>query len=84
MVAYGIGVLPLIKRIKAVYTDATQQWYDDDASGLGMFNNIGLYFHSLIIFVPGCLYYSKPSESVRVVHLDHISAGEDSGLRPRF
>ena len=31
MVYFGIGVLPLIKRLKAVYPGDTQPWYIDNA-----------------------------------------------------
>ena len=30
MVAYGIGILLLIKNLKAQFTDVTQPWYADD------------------------------------------------------
>ena len=53
MVAYVIGVIFLIKRLKAMYTDVTQPWYTDNADALGMFDNIGLYFNSLERFFPG-------------------------------
>ena len=51
--AYGIGVLPLNKLLKEAYTDITHTWYADNASALGMFNNIGLYFNLLKQFGPG-------------------------------
>ena len=40
MVAYGIGVLPLIKHPKAAYPDVTQPWYADDDGALGTFDTI--------------------------------------------
>ena len=45
MVAYDIGVLPLIKQMKALYPDIPQSWYADDAGALSMYNNIELYFN---------------------------------------
>ena len=30
MSTYGIGVLPLIKQLKAEYPDVTQPWYADN------------------------------------------------------
>ena len=45
MVTYGIGVLPLIKCLKAVYPDTIQPWYAEYASALGTFDNIGIYFN---------------------------------------
>ena len=35
MAAYGIGVLPLIKRLKSEHPDVTQTWYADDAGVIG-------------------------------------------------
>ena len=40
--AYVIGVLTLIKCLKASYPDVTQHWYANDAGALGTFNNMGL------------------------------------------
>ena len=53
MVAYGIGIVPLIKRMKALYPKITQTWYADDAGALGTFGNIELYFNLLKRFGPG-------------------------------
>ena len=47
MVAYGIGILPMIKQQKVSFTDVTQLWYSGYASALGMFANVELYFNSL-------------------------------------
>ena len=46
-ITYGIEGIPMIKRMKAAYTDITQPWYADGTSALGTFNNIGFYFNSL-------------------------------------
>ena len=47
IVAYSIGVLPLIKILKVEYPDVTHIWYADDDGALGTFNSIGLYFNLL-------------------------------------
>ena len=60
MVAYGIGVLPPIKKMRVAYPDVTHPWYADDAGSLGTFNNIGLYFNSLKTFGQDCGYFPKP------------------------
>ena len=72
MIAYSIGVLLLIKLPKEEFTDLTQTWYADDASALGTFTNIKLYFNSLKRFVPSHEYYPEPSKSVMIVHPDNI------------
>ena len=52
MVSYDIGVLPLIKQLKAVYPDVIETWYTDNYGALGMFNNVELYFNLLKRNVP--------------------------------
>ena len=42
MVAYDIGILPLIKNLKAELPDATQPCCADDSSELGTFTNVKL------------------------------------------
>ena len=45
MVAYRIGVLPLIKRLKVGYPNTTQPLYEYNAGELDTFDNIFLYFN---------------------------------------
>ena len=45
LVTYDIGVLLLIKRLKAAYLDVTQTWYADDVGALGTYENIMSYFN---------------------------------------
>ena len=52
MVAYGIGILTLIKLLKAMYLEFNQPWYKDDAGALDTLNNIRLYFNMLELFDP--------------------------------
>ena len=40
--AYGIFVLPLIKQLKAKFTNATQPWYSDNPGALGTFKKVEL------------------------------------------
>ena len=47
MIAYGIGILPLIKNLKQEVTDVTQTWYADAAGDLGTFARLETYFDSL-------------------------------------
>ena len=53
MVAYGIGILLLIKIMKVEFTDVTHPWRADDSGALVTFKNIELYFNSLKLFGPG-------------------------------
>ena len=64
MVAYGIGILLLIKQLKSAYTDVTQAWYADDVGALGSYNNIELYFNFIKKIAPGRRYYPNPPKSL--------------------
>ena len=47
VVAYGIGVIPLIKHLKSGFLDISQLWYSDNAGALCTFSNVKLYLNSL-------------------------------------
>ena len=47
MIAYGIGILSLIKNLKQEIPDVTQPWYADDSGDLGTLARLETYFDSL-------------------------------------
>ena len=67
MVAYGIGFLPFIKRLKAAYPDVTHPWYADNTGELVTYDNLELYFNLLKQPIPGCGYYTKTSKIILIV-----------------
>ena len=84
MIAYGIGILPLIKNLRREITDFTQPWNSDDAGDLGTFTRLETYFDSLKRQGPGRGYYPKPSKSVLIIRLENIEAGKVFGAHHRF
>ena len=84
MVAYVIGVLPLIKLLKEAYPDVIQPWYIENAVALGTFDNIGLYFNSFKLFALVREYYPKTLKIVLITHLDNIVARKYIGLSHGF
>ena len=84
MVAYGIGVICMMKQLKETYPDVTKPWYVDDEGALGTYDNIELYFNSLRQSVPGRGYYPQPSKIVLIVHPDIIETGKHVCLRHGF
>ena len=60
MVAYSIGILPLIKNLKVEYPDFTQPWYADGAGALGTFARVESYFNSLNLHSPGRGFTPNP------------------------
>ena len=72
MIAYRIGILPLIKNLKREIPDVTQPWYDDGDGSLGKFARLETYFHLLTRQGPGRGYYPKPSKSLLTIHLKSL------------
>ena len=67
MIAYGIGILPLIKNIKRDIPEVTQPWYADDAGALVTFAILNTYFDSLTCQGPVRGYHPKPTKIVLIV-----------------
>ena len=84
MFTYGICVLPLIKRLKAEFTDVTQHWYADDASALGTLTTVELYFNLIKRFSLGSGSYPEPYKSVLIINPSNIYFGKRFVLRHRF
>ena len=68
MVAYGIGIILLVIRLKAEFPDITQPWYAYDSSALGIFANFEQYFNFLKQLGAVRGYYPEPYKSVMIVH----------------
>ena len=47
MIAYGIGVLPLIRVLRSDHPQVYQAWYADDAGAGGTFRDIMAHFRDL-------------------------------------
>ena len=84
IIAYGTGILPIIKNLKRETPDVTQPWYANDARSLGTFAIIETYFNLLTSQGPGYGYYPEPSKSVLIVHLENLEARKVFGARHRF
>ena len=84
MIAYDIGILPLIKKLKRELPDVTQPGYADGAGELGMFTRIETCFNLLTRQGPRCGYHRKPSKRVLIVHPNHPEAGKWFGARHGF
>ena len=84
MIAYSIGILPLIKNLKQEIPDVTQPWYSDDAVDLGTSAILETYFYSLTRQGPGRGYHPEPSKSVLIVRLENVEAGKLFGRRHGF
>ena len=65
MLAYAVGILPLIKRLKNLGSQ-TQVWFADDSSSGGSLVNIHRWFQKLLSFGPAYGYFVEPSKSLVV------------------
>ena len=79
MVAYWIGILPLIKILKSKYPDVTQPWQADEDGALGMFDHLEKYFKALKNNVPARGYFPEPTKRILVAHPQNLKTGEGFG-----
>ena len=79
MIAYRIGILPLIKNLKQAIHEVTQTWYADDARFFGTFTIIERYFYLLTLQGLGRRYYPEPYKSVLIVRPNNLEAGKVFG-----
>jgi hypothetical protein len=70
MVAYGISLLPLIRRLKDEFPSVEQPWYADDAGAGGKFADLRRYSLRLQEISPSYGYFPEPDKSILVVK-DH-------------
>ena len=84
MIAYGIGILPLINNTKREIPDVTQPWYADYSVALGMFAILETYFDSLTRQGLGQGYRHKPSKSVLILRPENLKAGKVFRARHGF
>ena len=67
MIAYGIGVLPLIRELRRYHPYVTQPWYADDAGAGGIFGAVMDLFWDLQLKEPTQGYFTEPTKSILVV-----------------
>ena len=84
MVAYNIGSLPLIKRLKSEYYDVTQLWYADNSGALATFNNLERYFNLLKRHGPARGYFPDSNKIIMIMRSNNPKAGELFGTISGF
>ena len=84
MIAYGIGMLPIINNLKREIPDITQPWYAENAGALGTFARLKIYFGSLTCQGPGWGHHPELTKSVLIERPHNLEAGKVFGRRHGF
>ena len=79
MIAYGIGVPPLIRELRNTPPPprVTQPWYADDAGAGWTFQQIQEHFWDLQARGPARDYYPEPTKSIFVVAPGNVARDEE-------
>ena len=77
MIAYGIGVLPLIRELWGAHPRFTQPWYADDAVAGGKFEHILTHLWDLQARGPPRGYYPEPAKRILVDALRNVARTEE-------
>ena len=72
MIAYGVGVLPLIRVLRSDHPQVYQPWYSDDAGAGGTFRDIMAHFRDLQLKGPAQGYFTEPTQSILVVSEQNV------------
>jgi hypothetical protein len=72
MFGYGIGVLPLIRRLKEEFPSVKQPWYADDAGAGGHFTELRAFMERLQEIGPAYGYHPEPTKSILVVRAHNL------------
>ena len=77
MIAYGIGVLPLIRELREAHPRVTQPWYADDAGVGGVFIDVQAHFQDLQARGPARGYYPELTMSILFVAPGNVDRGKE-------
>jgi hypothetical protein len=72
MIAYGIGFLRIIQKLKEEFPDVMQHWYVDDAGAAAKFSRIKQHFKRLQKIGPSFGYFPDPSKIIIVTSSDNV------------
>ena len=62
MFLYGIGILPLIRKLKDLHPDVVQPWYADDAAALAEWFRLVQLFDDLLLYGRGYGYFPNSAK----------------------
>ena len=77
MIAYGIGILPLIRELREAHPQVTHPWYADDAGAGGTFHHILAHLWDMQARAPPRAYFPGPTNSILVVAPNNVARAEE-------
>eukprot|EP00978_Attheya_sp_CCMP212_P013894 scaffold35059_cov31-Attheya_sp.AAC.1 len=77
MFIYGMGLLPLIRRLKSEVENVSQPWYADDAGAGGKFDRITVSFEKLEEYGPKYGYFPEASKSILIVREHNVERAKE-------
>jgi hypothetical protein len=84
MFIYGMGLLPLIRRLKGEVDDVSQPWYADDAGAGGKFDQIKVYFGKLEEYGSKYGYFPEASKSILIVREHNAERAKEYFAEMKF
>jgi hypothetical protein len=72
MLAYGTGILPLIRQLKPEFPQVEQPWYADDEGAGAKFDKIECFFRRLCEIGRLFGYYPEPTKSILIVRQHNL------------
>ena len=76
MVAYRLGILPLICEFRTSHPSVTQPWCAYEAGAGGTFEEIRRHLDDLIVQGSLCRYFREPTKSILVVSTSNVPRAE--------
>ena len=76
MGAYGLGILPLIRKLRMAYPRVTQPWYADYVGVGGTFGGVRCHLDDLMVIGPLRGYFLDPTKSILVVSPQNVPQTE--------
>ena len=77
MIAYGIGVRPLIRELRNAHPRVTQPWYADDTGVGGTFQQVQEHYRDLQARLPARGYYPETTKSILAVASVNVAQAEE-------
>ena len=78
MFCYGIGILPLIRKLEHEFPTVKQPWYADDAGAGGCFTDLRKFFQRLQEIGPAYGYFPEPTKSILIVRAHNCTIAKSS------